>query len=284
MNISARHIVFSALLFGASTSLLSAQTPLSEAVRKADISPAWPGCDPKLTDCTKSRMADFIAANLQLPSDAKAQSAGGVVMMEFVVEKSGSIGEVKPIHDPGLGMGAEATRVINLMKTKKIKWTPAEEDGKKVAFRYTAPVSFNLAMAPKEKTVATAPVDVTGSHVYEIVEQMPRFAGCEQAAKDSIDCTFAKEISYIKTNLKYPEEALKNKVQGQVVAEFVVDKTGMVSDALILQGIGSGCDEEAIRLIKAMPVWTPGMQEGKPVAVKMKLPILFQLPKEKPKE
>jgi hypothetical protein len=210
MKLSTRYILLSAILISAFSSRLSAQTPLAEAVRKADVAPAWPGCDPKLTDCTKSRMADFIAANLQIPPDAKAQAAGGVVMMEFVIEKTGSIGEVKPIHDPGLGLGAEATRVINLMKTKKIKWIPAEEDGKKIAYRYTAPVSFNLPMAPKEKTVtAIAPVDP--SHVYEIAEVMPRFAGCDQAVKDSIDCTFSKVVSYIKTNLKYPEEASRIK-------------------------------------------------------------------------
>ena len=283
MKLSTRYILLSAILINATFSVLSAQTTLAEAVRKADVAPAWPGCDPKLTDCTKSRMADFITANLQIPPDAKAQGAGGVVMMEFVVEKTGSIGEVKPIHDPGLGLGAEATRVINLMKTKKIKWIPAEEDGKKVAFRYTAPVSFNLPAAPKEKTVATiTPVDP--SHVYDIVEVMPRFAGCDPTVKDSIDCTFSKTVSYIKTNLKYPEEALKNKVQGQVMAEFIVDKTGMVTEPVIKQGIGSGCDEEVLRLLKAMPTWTPGMQDGQPVSVRMKLPVVFQVPKEKPKE
>ena len=283
MKLSIRYIFLLAVLLSTSFSLLSAQTPLAEAVRKADVPPAWPGCDPKMSECTKSRMADFITANLQIPPDAKAQSAGGVVMMEFVVEKTGAIGEIKPLHDPGLGLGAEATRVINLMKTKKIKWIPAEEDGKKVAFRFTAPVSFNLPMAPKEKTIAPTAV-VDPSHVYEIVEVMPRFAGCEEAIKDSIDCTFAKVVSYIKTNLKYPEEALKNKVQGQVVAEFVVDKTGMVTDAVIKQGLGSGCDEETLRILKAMPAWSPGMQDGQPVSVKMKLPVVFQMPKEKPKE
>lgn len=283
MKILIRYILLLAVFLSASNTLLTAQTPLDEAVRKADVPPAWPGCDPKMSDCTKSRMADFIAANLQIPAEAKAHGAGGVVMMEFVVEKTGSIGEIKPLHDPGLGLGAEATRVITLMKTKKIKWVPAEEDGKKIAFRYTAPVSFNLPMAPKEKTLAPMPTE-DPSQIYEIVEVMPRFAGCEQATNDSIDCTFTKVVSYIKTNLKYPEEAIKNKAQGQVVAEFVVDKTGMVTDPRIKQGIGFGCDEEALRLVKAMPAWSPGMQNGQPVAVRMKLPIVFQIPKEKPKE
>ena len=259
---------------------LSAQTPLSEAVRKADVSPAWPGCDPKISDCTKSRMADFIAANLQIPMEAKAESAGGVVMMEFVVEKTGLIGEVRPMHDPGLGLGAEATRVINLLKSRKIKWIPAEEDGKKVAYRYIAPVSFNLAAPAKEKSLSTGATPDNSNQIYEIVQVMPRFAGCEQASQDSVDCTFLKMINHIRTNMKYPEEALKNQIQGQVVAEFVVDKTGAVTNATILQGLGHGCDEEAIRVLTSMPAWTPGMQDGQPVSVKMKIPFFFQLPRE----
>ena len=113
MKISIIHIVLLAVLLSASNTLLTAQTPLEEAVRKADVPPAWPGCDPKMSDCTKSRMADFIAANLQIPAEAKAQGAGGVVMMEFVVEKTGSIGEIKALHDPGLGLGTEATRAVS---------------------------------------------------------------------------------------------------------------------------------------------------------------------------
>jgi TonB family protein len=259
--------------------VLSAQTPLEEAVRKADIPPAWPDCEPKLTDCTKSRLAEFIAANLQTPPEAKAQGAGGVVMMEFVVEKNGTIGEAKPVHDPGLGLGTEAARVINLMKTKKIKWTPAEENGKKVAFRYTVPVSFNLNApnAPKSKVAETAKPPVNG--VYNVAEVMPRYAGCDQVVKDSVDCTFAKVVSHIKTNLKYPEEAVKNKVQGQVVTEFVVDTNGTIIDPIIKKGIGSGCDEEALRVLMLMPPWIPGSQDGQPVKVKMVLPIVFQLPK-----
>ena len=90
---------------------LQAQTMLSEAPRRADVSPAWPGCDPNMPECTKSRLADFFAANIQLPAEAKEKGAGGVVAMEFVVEKSGLIGEIGAMHDPlfgplvGFGLG-----------------------------------------------------------------------------------------------------------------------------------------------------------------------------------
>jgi len=279
MNISKTIVYFIALLLSFSGTSIFAQTPIAEAVRKADVPPAWPDCEPKLTDCTKSRLAEFIAANLQIPPDAKAQGAGGVVMMEFVVEKNGFIGEVKPVHDPGLGLGTEASRVINLMKTKKIKWTPAEENGKKVAFRYTVPVSFNLNIpnAPKQATTETPKMPADG--IYDVADVMPKFAGCEGVINDTIDCTFTKVVSHIKSNLKYPEEAIKNKVEGQVVTEFVVDTTGEITNAIIKKGLGHGCDEEALRVLMLMHNWNPGQVDGKPVKVRMVLPIVFQLPK-----
>jgi protein TonB len=279
MNMTRTIYYFIAVLISFSASSMAAQTPLAEAVRKADIPPAWPDCEPKLTDCTKSRLGEFIAANLQIPPDAKAQGAGGVVMMEFVVEKNGTIGEAKPVHDPGLGLGTEALRVINLMKTKKIKWTPAEENGKKVAFRYTVPVSFNLNIpsAPRQTAPESAPMPADG--IYNVADVMPTFAGCQGVVNDSIDCTFTKVVNHIKTNLKYPEEAVKHKVEGQVVTEFVVDTTGEITNAVIKKGLGHGCDEEALRVLMLMHNWNPGQIDGKPVKVRMVLPIVFQLPK-----
>ena len=279
MKFSAGNTLLLSLIFSALATFSTAQTTLDEAVRRADISPAWPGCDAKLTDCTKSRMADFIAANLQIPPDAKAQGAGGVVMMEFVIEKNGNIGEVKPLHDPGLGLGTEATSVINLMKTKKIKWTPAENDGKKVPFRYTVPVSFNLNLPAGDKTKPTAGTTDFSNQILDIAEVMPQYAGCEAAVNDSIDCTFLKVVSHIKANLKYPEEAQKNKVQGQVVVEFVIDTNGAVINPVIKKGIGSGCDEEALRVVSLMPAWIPGKQDGQNVKVRMILPVVFQISK-----
>jgi len=258
---------------------LNAQTSLSEASRKVDVAPAWPGCDPKIPDCTKSRLTDFINANLQIPLEAKKENAGGVVAMEFVIEKSGMIGEVHAMHDPGMGLVLEATRVINLMNTKKIKWIPAENDGKKVPYRYIIPVSFNLAAPPKEKMEVKA-VGAPTDGIYDVVDVMPRYQGCEKAVEDSVDCTFRKMIGHIKSQLKYPEEALKLKISGQVIVEFIIDTTGAVTRPSIKQGIGTGCDEEALRVVSSMPAWNPGKQDGKAVPVRMKVPIYFQLPKE----
>src|SRR5690606_15453384 len=158
----------------------------------------------------------------------------------------------------------------------------AEENGKKIPFLYVTPVSFNLSMPPKEKVVIEEPMAlVSPDHVYEIADQMPVYAGCIPGQKDSIDCTFKMMLDHILTNFRYPEEAIKMRTQGQVVVEFIIDRNGQVSSPAVQQGIGFGCDEEAIRVITSMPRWTPGKQDGREVLVKMKVPVYFQLPKDK---
>jgi TonB family protein len=257
------------------------KTPIDAAMRTADITPSLPGCKPALLDeCTKGKLAEFIAMNLKIPDEAKSLGAGGVVMVEFVVEKNGKVGEVKTLHDPGYGLGTEAVRVIRLMNEKKMKWSPAREKGKKVPFRYVTPVAFNLLAPPRELPSMEAEKSVMPG-VYEVAEIMPRYAGCDQAAPDSLDCTFMQMLKHIQTNLNYPEEALSVRAEGPVVVDFVIDAKGQVVDPVVTKGLGYGLDQEALRIVSLMPTWLPGMQDGQPVAVKMTIPILFQLPKEK---
>ena len=72
-------------------------------------------------------------------------------------------------------------------------------------------------------------------------------------------------------------KAIENGVQGTVYVSFVVESDGRINEAKVLRGIGSGCDEEALRVVKSMPNWTPGTQRGKPVRVRYNLPIRFHL-------
>lgn len=82
---------------------------------------------------------------------------------------------------------------------------------------------------------------------------------------------------YLTGNLHYPEIARQSKVEGKVIVKFVVDEFGRVSDPEIMRGIGGGCDEEALRVVKNMPPWKPAMEKGKPVKVYFYLPIMFRL-------
>lgn len=82
---------------------------------------------------------------------------------------------------------------------------------------------------------------------------------------------------YVNSVIKYPAQARRMNIEGRVFVEFVIDKTGLITDVVAVKGIGAGCDEEAIRVVKNSPPWLPGKQRGKPVKQRMVLPITFKL-------
>ena len=120
--------------------------------------------------------------------------------------------------------------------------------------------------------------------VFMIVEESPRFPGCEQSDLSTAEkeqCAQTKFLEFIYNNLKYPESARKNNVEGQVVVQFVVDKDGSLQDINIVRDIGEGCGEEVIKVIELMNDlnlrWRPGYQRGQAVKVKYTLPVKFKL-------
>lgn len=102
--------------------------------------------------------------------------------------------------------------------------------------------------------------------VFDFVSQKPEFPGGEEAL-----------MAYLTDNLKYPRVALENNIQGTVAIRFVVDTQGRISSAEILKDIGGGCGAEALRVVKSMPHWTPGEQNGVKVHVRYVLPVRFRL-------
>ncbi|PZX47780.1 energy transducer TonB [Algoriphagus chordae] len=83
--------------------------------------------------------------------------------------------------------------------------------------------------------------------------------------------------TYLAENLKYPKAASEAKIEGTVIATFVVLKNGEIDSVEILRGIGGGCDEEVLRLVKESPKWTPGKKDGEIVKTRMRLPVRFKL-------
>lgn len=124
----------------------------------------------------------------------------------------------------------------------------------------------------------------TTDEVFKVVEQMPRFPGCEnvEGTEEEINkCSSNKLMTYIFENLKYPEAAREKGVEGTVIAEFVVNTTGSVQDAKIVRDIGEGCGDAVLKLINSMndleSKWVPGKQRGENVKVMYTLPVKFKL-------
>jgi len=99
--------------------------------------------------------------------------------------------------------------------------------------------------------------------IFNYVEQMPT--------------TPYDMAAYLAKNTHYPDAARDNNIEGRVIVRFVVNEDGAVSDVQVQRGIGGGCDEEAKRVVMAMPKWKPGKQNGKAVRVYFTLPIVFKL-------
>lgn len=122
----------------------------------------------------------------------------------------------------------------------------------------------NMAFCQEEKKGS---VD---EEVFVVVEEQAEFPG-------GLDSMYA----YIQKNLKYPEKAKAEGIEGRVFVQFVIEKDGSISNILIKRAIGGGCEEAAVEMIKNMPKWKPGKQKGKPVRFQFTLPIKFELPKNK---
>jgi|WetSurMetagenome_2_1015567.scaffolds.fasta_scaffold602668_2 periplasmic protein TonB len=104
------------------------------------------------------------------------------------------------------------------------------------------------------------------NEVYEKVDVFPEYPGGTEAL-----------IKSIVNEIKYPEEAMKEGVEGRVLVKFVVDKQGIVTEAKVIEGIGKGCDEEAMRVVNMLKQFKPGIKDGKPVNTKLVVPIMFKL-------
>lgn len=115
-------------------------------------------------------------------------------------------------------------------------------------------------------TIQAQDTPTADSTVLLLVENMPEFPGGTEAM-----------MKFISSNIRYPKAAIENSVQGRVVASFIVNTDGSLSDIKILKKLGWGCDEEIERVLLKMPLWQPGKQNGKLVRVQFNLPVAFQL-------
>ena len=121
--------------------------------------------------------------------------------------------------------------------------------------------NLSVDLVPYQEEEATEDV------AFIIVEDMPKFQGGDQN-------TFR---TWIQQNLKYPEIAAENGISGKVYVNFVVNKSGDVVDAKVVRGVDPSLDQEALRVVRSSPKWTPGKQRGKPVKVQFTFPIVFVL-------
>ncbi len=217
---------------------------------------------------------EYFSANTPYPDDARKAGKEGTIYVQFVITPTGEVSNVKILKNvfPSLDKVAYDA-IINMPK-----WIPARKDNKPVSYEMTIPIKFELNDDKKDKAYGDpgagdtfsknmpVPYKAEGSRVYSVVEETPAFPGGDDA-----------RIEYIKNNLKYPEEARKQGIEGTVFITFVVEPDGSITNEKVLRGIGGGLDEIALEVIKNMPAWKPGKVKGEPVPVQFNMPIKFKL-------
>ena len=207
-----------------------------------DEMPQFPGGD--------SAMIAYIIHNVHYPQAEKEQGIQGKVFVGFVVEKDGGISNVEVKRGIGAECDAEAIRAVKGMPN----WEPGKQSGVLVRTAMVLPINFKI-VAP--------PIDTT---IYDTVEKMPSFPGGEIMMYD-----------FLARNVLYPQRAREDGYSGTVYVRFVVEPDGTITNIEIAKGVGGGCSEEAMRVVKMMPNWIPGEAFGKKVRVSYTLPINFRL-------
>lgn len=175
----------------------------------------------------------------------------GRVFVNFIVEKDGTLSNIKVLKGIGEEFDAEAVRAVKEMPA----WIPGKLNGELVRVSFTLPINFK----------AVAPQQIMS---YEELppEGMPMFPG-----------GLEELLKYIRTNIKYPAEARSKGHHGRVFVAFVIETDGSITNARILQGVCESIDQEALRLVNSMPKWIPGLYRGQTVRVEYVLPLNFSL-------
>ncbi len=204
-----------------------------EIHRKVDQLPSFPG--------GQQELFAFLAENLNVPVSPQANKTLGQVVVKFIVFKDGTIGNVGIMKSLAPAADEEAIRVVKAMP----KWIPGKLKGEDVNVEMGLPIRFDFLA---EATF------VKGKLTCEGVDKVARFPGEGEAL-----------MKYIGQNLVYPKSAIRDKIQGDVLVQFFIEKDGRVTQPIATRGLDSSIEKEILRLFAKMPKWEPALLNGEPV-------------------
>lgn len=226
--------------------------------------------------CFNSEISKHINKNLVYPKEAYNKSIQGRVLVQFVIDKTGQVTDLN-IRTPYQGdlLGEEAKRIVN----KLPKFIPGKHNGEVVKVKYGVPIGFKipgrepLNVKKESKVIKFANVE----NLVDI-DQLPLFDKCAKKDDESQDCFNKNFIEHINKHFTYPLAAVKNNIEGKVMAYFVISNTGEVVNITTRAISGKELLKEATKeLIQKLPVFKPGKHNGEVVNVKHAFPITFKL-------
>lgn len=234
-------------------------------------------------------MYKWLAQNIKYPKECVEKGIQGRVMIQFVVNKDGSIPDIKVLKSPHSLLSEEAIRVVKAMPF----WTPAKVKGKAVRSRFRLPINFKLPakQTATEQDTQSEPdaQEVTGvptGKTIDVIKKPTEKTISEDATKEIFDhpeenASFPggeqAMFKWMADHLKYPKECMEKGIQGRVTVHFTIEKDGSITDVKVLRSPDDALAQEAVRMVSAMPKWKPAKQEEKAVRSNFRLPIMFRL-------
>lgn len=201
-----------------------------------------------------------------------------IELQSITAEPPGTLPEPKTVPDmippsePAVAMGGESNRVIEytIPQGDEVAGNIAEEEEDAMAREEKRDYALSSSAGQKGSSSreAAAPAEKYREEpmIFTVVEVPPQFPGGDTALS-----------RYLEENLIFPEKARKGGIEGTVYTTFIVETDGRITEEMVIQGLSRECDNEALRLIREMPAWTPGAQNGTPVRVLYALPVRFKL-------
>lgn len=224
----------------------SAPVDTSKIFEIVEAQPEFPG--------GVNAMMEFISSNVSYPEIALDNGIEGTVVVQFVIEKDGSLTDVKIVRDPGGGLGQEAERVIKMMP----KWKPGTQKDSPVRVKMSAPIRFKLAKNIPIKVIED-------NSIYLEADQKAAYPEGETAMQ-----------SFIASKLTIPAVVKKKKIDGKVLIYAVVEKDGTLSNIAVQESLCPECDEEAIKVVSEMPAWTPAVLKSEVVRSVVFIPVYMK--------
>ncbi|WP_293305545.1 M56 family metallopeptidase [Pedobacter sp. UBA5917] len=235
------------------------------------------------TDANWKEFYQFLGRNIKYPLAANSNGVQGNTQIKFNL-KGGRVTNIN--SNVALGAGCDEEVMKTILSYKGFKNVA---DGK-----YALNVSFSIPESPEEykNKLLPKPIGYVNLNKITIISYLRKNTETGAVKSENIDKVYdfvsiekqpefpggiAKFYKYLGGSIKYPKMAQDNNVQGKVFLSFVVEKDGSLSDIQITRGLGSGTDEEAIRVLKESPKWNPGIQNGLPVRVKYNINVNFTL-------
>ena len=196
---------------------------------------------------------DWLRWQIKYPEDAVSRGVSGKVTASYIVNPDGTLSEPAIMYSADKSLGDAVVKAI----VSSPQWEPPKNPESTDPFEASVTIKFAL---PDKISIPEEP--------FVVVEEMPMFPGGDAAL-----------LKYITDNIRYPESAKTNNISGRVIIRFDVNSEGKAEEATVLRGVDPSLDEEAIRVVNSLPVFSPGKQGGKPVPVYYMVPVTFSLTK-----